>query len=123
MNSAANPLTLDILVIAPHPDDAELGMGGAIVKFKEEGLRVGILDLTNGEPTPRGTPEIRARETTAATQILGVDWRDNLGLPNRSPNNLLGDGVDRNDKAFSTTFPYLAAPHQGYAHQHHRVGP
>jgi bacillithiol biosynthesis deacetylase BshB1 len=59
-------------------------MGGAILKFKEEGLRVGILELTNGEPTPHGTPEIRANETAAATTILGVDWRDNLGLPNRS---------------------------------------
>jgi N-acetylglucosamine malate deacetylase 1 len=75
---------LDLLIIAPHPDDAELGMGGAILKFKEEGLRVGVLDLTSGEPTPHGTPEIRARETAAATQILDLDWRENLGLPNRS---------------------------------------
>src|SRR5262245_50507706 len=75
---------LDILVIAPHPDDAELGMAGAILKFVKEGRRVGILDLTSGEPTPHGTPEIRARETAAATAILGIDWRENLGLPNRS---------------------------------------
>ena len=75
---------LDILVIAPHPDDAELGMGGAILKFKSEGLRVGVLDLTSGEPTPHGSLEIRAQETAAATKILGLDWRDNLGLPNRS---------------------------------------
>jgi len=75
---------LDILVIAPHPDDAELGMGGAILKFVKEGRRVGILDLTSGEPTPHGTPEIRKRETAAATAILGIDWRENLGLPNRS---------------------------------------
>ncbi len=75
---------LDILVIAPHPDDAELGMGGAILKFKSEGLRVGVLDLTSGEPTPHGSLEIRARETAAATEILGLDWRDNLGLANRS---------------------------------------
>ena len=75
---------LDILVIAPHPDDAELGMGGAILKFKAEGLRVGVLDLTSGEPTPHGSPEIRAAETAAATEILKLDWRENLGLPNRS---------------------------------------
>ncbi|MCH2596502.1 MAG: PIG-L family deacetylase, partial [Pirellulales bacterium] len=41
---------LDILIIAPHPDDAELGMGGGILKFKEQGLRTGVLDLTYGEP-------------------------------------------------------------------------
>ena len=75
---------LDVLVIAPHPDDAELGMGGAILKFKTEGLAVGVLDLTDGEPTPHGTPEIRAKETAAATEILGLDWRENLRLPNRS---------------------------------------
>jgi len=74
---------LDILVIAPHPDDAELGMGGAIVNFKSEACRVGVLDLTNGEPTPHGSPEIRARETEEASAILGLDWRENLGLPNR----------------------------------------
>jgi N-acetylglucosamine malate deacetylase 1 len=75
---------LDILVIAPHPDDAELGMAGAILKFKQEGRRVGVLDLTSGEPTPHGTPELRVKETAAATKILGLDWRENLGLPNRS---------------------------------------
>ena len=53
---------LDILVVAPHPDDAELGMGGSVLKFKAEGFSVGILDLTNGEPTPFGSPEIRARD-------------------------------------------------------------
>lgn len=79
------PVTpLDVLVVAPHPDDAELGMGGAILRYKTEGYRVGVLDLTNGEPTPHGSLEIRAQETAAATEILGVDWRGNLGLSNRS---------------------------------------
>ena len=77
-------MQLDVLVIAPHPDDAELGMGGAILRFKAEGLRVGVLDLTDGEPTPYGSPEIRSRETAAATEVLELDWRENLGLPNRS---------------------------------------
>lgn len=77
-------MKLDALVIAPHPDDAELGMGGAILKMLAEGKRVGVLDLTDGEPTPHGSREIRARETAAATKVLGLTWRDNLGLPNRS---------------------------------------
>ncbi len=75
---------LDALVIAPHPDDAELGMGGTIVRLIAQGWSVGILDLTSGEPTPLGSPEIRARETAAATEALGLAWRRNLGLPNRS---------------------------------------
>lgn len=75
---------LDYLVIAPHPDDAELGAGGTIALLLAEGARVGILDLTDGEPTPHGSPELRRRETEAASAVLGVTWRDNLGLPNRS---------------------------------------
>ena len=74
---------LDILVVAPHPDDAELGMGGAIAKMINLGWQVGILDLTDGEPTPHGSTEIRANETNAATAALGVEWRENLGLRNR----------------------------------------
>lgn len=75
---------LDYLVIAPHPDDAELGAGGAILCLKSQGATVGVLDLTDGEPTPHGSPEIRRHETAAATELLGLDWRGNLGLPNRS---------------------------------------
>lgn len=78
------PEPLDILVVAPHPDDAELSVGGTIVRSRREGLRVGVLELTNGEPTPRGTPEIRSCETGAATKVLDLSWRGNLGLPNRS---------------------------------------
>jgi bacillithiol biosynthesis deacetylase BshB1 len=74
---------LDALVIAPHPDDAELGMGGTIALMRSRGMAVGILDLTDGEPTPRGSVETRARETEAASRELGVEWRENLGLPNR----------------------------------------
>ena len=75
---------LDILAVAPHPDDAEISVGGTLITCQRQGLRVGVLDLTNGEPTPHGSPEIRAKETAAATAILKLDWRQNLGLPNRS---------------------------------------
>lgn len=74
---------LDLLVVATHPDDAEISVGGTIVTSVRQGLRVGIVDLTSGEPTPHGSPEVRARESEAATRELGVHWRTNLGLPNR----------------------------------------
>lgn len=74
---------LDFLVVAPHPDDAELGMGGTIAKMISEGWRVGVLDLTTGEPTPHGSEVLRRQETVAATEILGITWRGNAGLPNR----------------------------------------
>ena len=77
-------MNLDVLVVAPHPDDAELGMGGAILKMLASGQKVGVLDLTTGEPTPHGSLEIRKEETDAATKILGLSWRENLGLENRS---------------------------------------
>ncbi|MEQ1825254.1 MAG: bacillithiol biosynthesis deacetylase BshB1 [Pirellula sp.] len=74
---------LDVLVVAPHPDDAELGMGGAIYKMISQGKHVGVVDLTDGEPTPFGTPEMRAAETRKASQVLGLTWRYNLGMKNR----------------------------------------
>jgi bacillithiol biosynthesis deacetylase BshB1 len=82
--SAAMTIMLDALVVSPHPDDAELGMGGTIVRLLQHGWQVGILDLTTGEPTPLGSLERRAAETAAANALLGNPWRKNLGLPNRS---------------------------------------
>ena len=81
---SAESSKVDVLVVAPHPDDAELGAAGAILKLKASGQRVGVLDLTSGEPTPHGSVEIRRAETEAATEILQLDWRSNLGLANRS---------------------------------------
>ena len=75
---------LDALVVSPHPDDAELGAGGTIVRLMKQGWKVGILDLTSGEPTPLGSVEKRRDETAAANAKLGDPWRRNLGLPNRS---------------------------------------
>jgi bacillithiol biosynthesis deacetylase BshB1 len=75
---------LDLLVVAPHPDDAEISVGGTLARSKAEGMRVGVVDLTDGEPTPHGSRERRAAETAAATELLRLDYRHNLGLPNRS---------------------------------------
>jgi N-acetylglucosamine malate deacetylase 1 len=81
MSIVADPL--DIVAVAPHPDDVEITCGGTLAKLVKQGYRVGIFDLTTGEPTPRGSEEIRAREAEAARRILGVQVRINLGLPNR----------------------------------------
>jgi LmbE family N-acetylglucosaminyl deacetylase len=53
---------MNILVVGPHPDDQELGMGGTIARLAEQGHDVLLLDMTDGEPTPHGDPETRARE-------------------------------------------------------------
>jgi bacillithiol biosynthesis deacetylase BshB1 len=75
--------SIEYLVVAPHPDDAELGAGGTVLLLRSLGHSVGVLDLTDGEPTPFGSPETRRRETDEATAVLGLSWRGNLGLPNR----------------------------------------
>ena len=74
-------MTADLLVIAAHPDDAELSVGGTLLLAKAKGYRTAIVDLTRGELSSRGDLETRARETDAATELLGLDHRENLGLP------------------------------------------
>jgi len=73
----------EFLVIGAHPDDAEIGMGGTIAALGQQRHRVTILDLTNGEPTPMGTPERRRAESEAAASVLGVARRVTLSMPNR----------------------------------------
>ena len=77
------PLKIDVLAVGPHPDDLEITCGGALAKLVGQGYRVAMIDLTTGEPTPRGSVETRAREAEAARRVLGVPLRINLGLPNR----------------------------------------
>lgn len=72
---------LDLLVIAPHPDDAELGCGGMLARAKAQGKHTGVLDLTRGELGSKGTVEERAAEAMEAARILQLDYRGNLGLP------------------------------------------
>jgi bacillithiol biosynthesis deacetylase BshB1 len=71
-------MKLDILVMAAHPDDAELSCAGTILKHIAEGKKVGIVDFTQGELGTRGTPEIRLKESADATKILGLHARENL---------------------------------------------
>jgi bacillithiol biosynthesis deacetylase BshB1 len=74
-------MKLDLLAIAPHPDDAELTCGGTLIKMAASGYATGVLDLTAGEMGTRGSPETRAKEAAQAAKILGLKWRGNLGLP------------------------------------------
>ena len=74
-------MAVDLLVFGPHPDDLEIGLGGTIAKHAADGLSVGLCDLTAGELSTNGTPEVRAREAAEATRILGAQWRECLGWP------------------------------------------
>lgn len=75
------PEPVDVLAFAPHPDDVELCAGGLMLRLGDEGKRLVVVDLTRGEASSRGTVESRARETDAATRLLRLAGRENLGLP------------------------------------------
>jgi len=72
----------DAVCVGAHPDDVEIGMGATVAKMSRQGLKVAIVDLTNGEPTPLGTEEKRATESAQAARILGATRRT-LSQPNR----------------------------------------
>ncbi len=77
------PEPVDIVFAMPHPDDVEITCGGTVAKLVKLGHKVAVLHLTDGEPTPRGSPAIRAEESAAAARILGVSHLETLSLPNR----------------------------------------
>jgi bacillithiol biosynthesis deacetylase BshB1 len=82
-------MKLHILAILTHPDDAELGCGGTLIKHARMGQQVGILDLTQGELGTRGTPQTRLQEAAAAGVVMGLAVRENAGIR---------DGFFRNDE-------------------------
>jgi N-acetylglucosamine malate deacetylase 1 len=82
-------MKLDILAIAVHPDDVELGCSGTLLMEKVHGKKTGVVDLTRGELGTRGTPELRGQEAAAAAAIMQLDVRENLGM---------ADGFFRNDE-------------------------
>ena len=75
---------LDVIAVGAHPDDVEIACGGTLARLVEQGYSVGIIDLTDGEPTPRSpSPEVRLEEARRAAEVLGVTKRITLDLPNR----------------------------------------
>ena len=82
-------MKLDLLAIAVHPDDVELGCSGTLMTEKAKGKKTGVLDLTRGELGTRGTPELRRQEAGRAAQIMELDVRENLGM---------ADGFFKNDE-------------------------
>lgn len=83
MSASPDASLLDILVFGAHADDAEIGMGGTIAKHVQAGYRVGVCDLTEAEMSSNGTVELRRQEAAAASAVLGLSARTNLGLPDR----------------------------------------
>ncbi|TWU59881.1 1D-myo-inositol 2-acetamido-2-deoxy-alpha-D-glucopyranoside deacetylase [Rubripirellula tenax] len=86
------PEPLDVIAVGAHPDDVEIACGGTLAKLVDQGYRVGIVDLTDGEPTPNSPgPAARWKEALAAADALGIHERIQLNLTNRR----LFDGFDQ----------------------------
>jgi len=82
--TAELPPPFDVVAVGAHPDDVEIAVGGTLARLVQQGYRVGIIDLTNGEPTPGSAGlDIRRAESIEAARILGVHERRTLSLPNR----------------------------------------
>ena len=82
-------MKLDILAFGAHPDDVELSCSGLLLVEKANGKKIGVIDLTEGELGSRGSVSSRYEEAANASQILGLDVRENLKLE---------DGFFKNDK-------------------------
>ena len=83
-NPAPDSLQLDVMAVGAHPDDVEISCGGTLAKLVKQGYRVGMVHLTDGEPTPLSPgPEVRREEAREAAEALGVQYWTILDLPNR----------------------------------------
>lgn len=71
---------LDILAFAAHPDDVEISASATIMKHIDAGLKVGIVDLTQGELGSRGTIHTRYEEAAEASRLMGISERVNLKM-------------------------------------------
>ncbi len=105
-------------------DLLRLNMGIAPTKPVGEGDKLGVLngDLAGFPNGRRLEDDVTDIELRAVADGYGTLLNSLFGLPNNSPNNQVGDGVNENDKPFLSAFPYVGTPHQGYEHDHHAVG-
>jgi N-acetylglucosamine malate deacetylase 1 len=114
-------MNLDLLAIAAHPDDVELTCGGTLIKMAHRGYKTGILDLTAGEMGTRGTPQTRAKEAARAAKLLGVKWREALGVPDSDvqparQHKLRLAAVIRELRPKTVILPYWEARHPDHYH-------
>jgi bacillithiol biosynthesis deacetylase BshB1 len=72
---------IDVLAFGAHPDDVEIFCGGVVIGLGDLGYRTAVVDLTRGELSSQGDADERAREAAAASTVMGLTFRDNLGLP------------------------------------------
>ena len=112
---------IQVLAVAAHRDDVELTCGGTLIKAAKQGHRTAILDLTQGETGTRGSARERAEEASRAAEIMGVEARENLGLPDAGITNTPETRAQlvRAIRRFAPRV--VIAPAQGGRHPDHRV--
>jgi N-acetylglucosamine malate deacetylase 1 len=71
---------VDLLVFGAHPDDAEVGCGGLLIKLKKRGYKTGLVILTQGEMGTGGNAELRRQEAADAAAIMGTKILAHLDL-------------------------------------------
>jgi bacillithiol biosynthesis deacetylase BshB1 len=110
-----------LLVIGPHPDDIEIGFGGAVALHVARGFRVGLCDLTRGELGSNGTIEERLAEAEAARAVLGAEWRVNLEWPDGGPYDSPGHSLDIVRLVRTVRPRVVAIPYWNDRHPDHRA--
>ena len=117
-------MSIDVLAFGPHPDDAEIGCGGLLLRMKSLGHSTGIVDMTTGD-MGWGTPEIRRAESDEAARILKLDMRENLDLgdcriEDTFENRCAVAGVIRKHRPQIVLAPYYNLPiGRGLGHNDH----
>lgn len=105
-------MKLDVLALSAHPDDTELCCGGTLAALVNQGEKVGVIDFTRGEMGTRGTPEQRLKEAENAADIIGLEVRENLGLPDSQleSNRMYQKKIIRKIRAYRPHICLVGAP-------------
>ncbi len=107
------------LCLAPHPDDAEIGAGGTLIRLARAGRKVGVLELTRGERGTLGDPDTRGRECVRAAEIMGLAWRGQLGLEDGNVRDTPGAALKLAAALRALRPSLLLAPHSTDRHPDH----
>lgn len=115
------PVKLDLLAIAAHPDDIEITCGGLLIKMSDDGRKTGGLDLTRGEMGSQGTIKQRQAEANRAAEIMGLSYRDQLGLLDSDVRNDKKSRLKLAQIIRDTSPEIVILPHWEQRHPDHRV--
>jgi bacillithiol biosynthesis deacetylase BshB1 len=117
----SDPIKLDVLAIAAHPDDIEITCGGTLLKMAAMGRATGVLDLTQGEMGTLGSSTDRQAEAKAAGDLLKLSWRGNLKLPDAGVEHTQANRLKLAAVIRATQPELVMLPHWDQRHPDHRV--